>query len=150
MHQEELDKQKGVYHINAVDEVTQCESVYSIEHISEHFLTPALEQRRVSFPCKITAFHSDNGSEYINRQVAELLQELFMNSLSSLLHHAHVSRITRLWTTQSLQIREYDDALRDVNIFTGCRKVFERRHHLCNTRRNRYGEERLRSSRRST
>ncbi len=34
VHQGDLDKQKGVYHINAVDEVTQFEVVCSVEKIS--------------------------------------------------------------------------------------------------------------------
>ena len=83
VHQGDLDKQKGVYHINAVDEVTQFEIVCSVEKISEHFLIPALEQILESFPFKISGFHSDNGSEYINRQVAELLQKLFIEFTKS-------------------------------------------------------------------
>ena len=37
VHLGDLDKQKGVYHINAVDEVTQFEVVGSVEKISEQF-----------------------------------------------------------------------------------------------------------------
>ncbi len=35
VHQGDLDKQKGVYHINAVDEVTQFEVVCCVERISD-------------------------------------------------------------------------------------------------------------------
>lgn len=76
VHQGDLDKQKGVYHINAVDEVTQFEIVCSAEKISEHYLIPVLEQLLDAFPFTILGFHSDNGSEYINKRVAKLLEKL--------------------------------------------------------------------------
>lgn len=76
VHQGDWDKQKGVYHINAVDEVTQMEIVVSVEKISERYLIPALQQLLEDFPFVILGFHSDNGSEYINKRVAELLEKL--------------------------------------------------------------------------
>lgn len=76
VHQGDLDGIKGLYHINAVDEVTQMQFIVSVEKISERFLLPALEQLLASFPFVILGFHSDNGSEYINRQVAKLLDKL--------------------------------------------------------------------------
>jgi len=42
-HQGDQDKVKGVYHINAVDEVTQFEVVCSVERISEKYLMPVLQ-----------------------------------------------------------------------------------------------------------
>jgi hypothetical protein len=50
VHQGDLDKRKGVYHINAVDEVTQFEMVGSVEKISERYLIPILEQMLENFP----------------------------------------------------------------------------------------------------
>lgn len=50
VHQGDQDKQKGVYHINAVDEVTQFEVVCTVEKISELHLMPAIEQLLVFFP----------------------------------------------------------------------------------------------------
>lgn len=76
VHQGDLDEFKGVYHINAVDEVTQFEIVVSVEKISETYLIPALTLLIESFPFKIVNFHSDNGSEYINQNVAKLLNKL--------------------------------------------------------------------------
>lgn len=76
VHQGDLDGVKGVYHINAVDEVTQFEVVVSVEKISECYLLPALSTLLDAFPFKISNFHSDNGSEYINKQVAKLLNKL--------------------------------------------------------------------------
>lgn len=76
VHQGDLDGIKGLYHINAVDEVTQMQVIVSVERISEHYLIPALEQLIDAFPFVILGFHSDNGSEYINKHVAKLLNKL--------------------------------------------------------------------------
>lgn len=78
MHQGDLDGIKGVYLINAVDEVTQCQCVCAVEKISEAFLLPVLGAMMTAFPFAIRGFHSDNGSEYINRQVANLLEKLLI------------------------------------------------------------------------
>lgn len=83
VHQGDQDKQKGVYHINAVDEVTQFEVVCTVERISERYLIPALEQLLMLFPFVIQGFHSDNGSEYVNRNVATLLQKLLIEFTKS-------------------------------------------------------------------
>ena len=76
VHQGDLDGVKGLYHINLVDEVTQFQFVGSVERISERFLLPVLNALIQAFPFVIQGFHSDNGSEYINRQVAALLEKL--------------------------------------------------------------------------
>lgn len=78
VHQGDQDGVKGLYHINAVDCVTQYETVATCERISEAFLIPVLEELLHSFPFTILGFHSDNGSEYINRHVAELLNKLLI------------------------------------------------------------------------
>src|SRR5487761_1943587 len=78
VHQGDQDGLKGVYHINAVDCVTQYEAVGSCERISEAYLIPVLEAMIASFPFIIRGFHSDNGSEYINRHVAEMLNKLLI------------------------------------------------------------------------
>ena len=78
VHQGDLDGIKGVYHINAVDCVTQYEGVATCEKISEAFLIPVLEALLLSFPFVIRGFHSDNGSEYINKRVAKLLNKLLI------------------------------------------------------------------------
>lgn len=67
---------KGVYHINLVDEVLQWEIVVCVEKISERFMVPALEAALSQFPFRIQNFHADNGSEYINHQVAKLLNRM--------------------------------------------------------------------------
>ena len=78
VHQGDQDGIKGVYHINAVDCVTQYEGVATCEHISESFLIPVLEALLQSFPFTILGFHSDNGSEYINHRVAKLFNKLLI------------------------------------------------------------------------
>lgn len=75
VHQGDQDKRKGVYHINAVDEVTQFQVVVTVERISEEFMQPALISLLAAFPFKIKGFHADNGSEYINYTVAGLLEK---------------------------------------------------------------------------
>ena len=76
VHQGDLDGIKGVYLINAVDEITQFQAIFAVEHISEAYLLPVLAAMMDAFPFIICGFHSDNGSEYINRKVAELLETL--------------------------------------------------------------------------
>jgi hypothetical protein len=83
VHQGDLDKVKGVYHINLVDEVTQAEVVTCVERISEYYLESALEDAISQFPFKIWNFHSDNGSEYINKTVAKLLNKLHVTQTKS-------------------------------------------------------------------
>ena len=76
--QGDQDGLKGLYHINAVDCVTQYEAVATCERISEAFLIPVLEALLANFPFVILGFHSDNGSEYINHQVVKLLNKLLI------------------------------------------------------------------------
>ena len=76
VHQGDQDGAKGVYHINAVDEVTQFQFVGTVEAISERFLLPVLEGLIKAFPFVIQGIHADNGSEYINHRVAALLNKL--------------------------------------------------------------------------
>jgi len=83
VHQGDQDGIKGVYHINAVDEITQWQVMACVPQISEAFLLPALEQILQQFPFEIRGFHSDNGSEYINRSVAQLLNKLLIEQTKS-------------------------------------------------------------------
>ena len=78
VHQGDHNGKKGVYHINSVDEVTQWENVASVEKIAESYLAPVLENMLAGFPFVIRGFHSDNGSEFINKTVAGLLNKLLI------------------------------------------------------------------------
>lgn len=89
VHQGDQDKRKGVYHINAVDEVTQFQVIVTVERISERFMLPALELLLAVFPFKIKGFHADNGGEYINYTVAELLDKLCIEFTKSRSRHSN-------------------------------------------------------------
>lgn len=89
VHQGDFDKEKGVYHINMVDEVTQWEVIGCVEGISEFFLTPMLEELLAVFPFMIINFHSDNGSEYINKTVARLLEKIMAEQTKSRSRHSN-------------------------------------------------------------
>ena len=89
VHQGDQDGVKGVYHINAVDEVTQWEVVGCVEQISEAFLLPMLENMLAQFPFHVRGFHSDNGSEYINHLVARLLNKLLIEQTKSRPRHSN-------------------------------------------------------------
>ncbi len=76
VHQGDQDGMKGVYHINAVDIATQWELVACVERISEAYLLPVIALLLEGFPFAVRGFHSDAGSEYINHDVAKLLNKL--------------------------------------------------------------------------
>jgi transposase InsO family protein len=88
VHQGDLNNHKGVYHINAVDEITQWEIIASAERISEVYLVPVLDSMLVQFPFVIQGFHSDNGSEFVNHIVAELLNKLLIRFTKSRPRHS--------------------------------------------------------------
>jgi hypothetical protein len=83
VHQGDSPEGKGIYHINAVDEVTQWEVVLATPRISEAWLMPVLESILQQFPFPILNFHSDNGSEFINKTVAQLLEKLLIEQTKS-------------------------------------------------------------------
>jgi hypothetical protein len=87
VHQGDQEGRKGIYHINAVDEVTQWEIVAAVPQISEYWLIPVLEAILMQFPFVILGFHSDNGSEFINYTVARLLSKLLIEQTKSRAHH---------------------------------------------------------------
>ncbi len=89
VHQGDRDKEKGVYYINIVDEVTQWEIVGCVEKISEYYLKPLLEDIIEQLPFRILNFHSDNGSEYINKIVAALLNKLLICQTKSRARHCN-------------------------------------------------------------
>jgi transposase InsO family protein len=89
VHQGDQDGIKGVYHLNAVDEVTQWEVVGAAEQISEMWLLPVLEAMMEQFPFPILGFHSDNGSEFINHTVAKLLNKLLAEQTKSRPRHSN-------------------------------------------------------------
>jgi len=89
VHQGDQDGRKGVYHINAVDEVTQWEVVASLERITENHLAGILEDLLSQFPFQIRGFHSDNGGEFVNQTVAKLLNKLWIRFTRSRPRHSN-------------------------------------------------------------
>ena len=89
VHQGDQDGSKGLYHINAVDEVTQWQVVGATPHISELWLIPLLEAMLAQFSFRIRGFHSDNGSEFINHTVEKLLNKLLIEQTKSRPHHSN-------------------------------------------------------------
>lgn len=80
--------QKDVYHINAVDEITQWEIVFCVAQLSEACMLPALEEIFKQYPFQIFNFHSDRGHETINYLVADLLQRLLIKQTKSRSYHS--------------------------------------------------------------
>ena len=90
VHQgDDIELGKSVYHINFVDEITQWEVVVCVPVISENYLAPALEAMLYLFPFVIFEFHSDNGSEFINKVVAEILNRLHIQQTKSRPRHSN-------------------------------------------------------------
>lgn len=83
VHQGDQPEAKGVFHINAVDEVLQWQIVGATPRISEAYLKPVLEAMLRQFPFRIQGFHTDNGSEFINRTIAALLNKLLIEQTKS-------------------------------------------------------------------
>ncbi len=106
VHQGDLDGVKGVYHINAVDCVTQWEVVATVQGLSEAFLVPVIAHMLAQFPFELHGFHSDNGSEYANKTVATMLEKL------------------RIEFTRSRPRRSNDNGLAETKNGAVIRKVF--------------------------
>ena len=83
VHQGRHDGQPGLYHINAVDTVTQWQVVGCVRTISERHLVPVLEAILHQFPFRILGFHCDNGGEFLNYTVARLLHKLLVEFTKS-------------------------------------------------------------------
>jgi hypothetical protein len=69
---------KGLYVINMVDEVTQSQFLAAVPRLVERDMLPALQDLLDAFPFTILGFHADNGSEYVNHQVAGMLNKLLI------------------------------------------------------------------------
>ncbi len=80
VHQVDTASRSGLYHINAVDTVTQWQVMGCCQTISEAHLLPVLEAILHQFPFRIRGFHSDNGAEFLNLRVAKLLIAEFTKS----------------------------------------------------------------------
>ena len=89
VHQGDAEHARGIYHINAVDEITQWEIVAAVPRISEAYPEPVLVMVLAQFPFVLHGFHSDNGSEFINQTVARLLNKLMIEQTKSRPRHSN-------------------------------------------------------------
>jgi transposase InsO family protein len=89
VHQGDRLKIKGVYHINSIDEVTQFEFIGAVIAPTEEHMLPLLEQLINAYPFVILGFHADNGSEFINRHVAAMLNRLLIKLTKSRPRHSN-------------------------------------------------------------
>lgn len=126
VHQGDQDKEKGVYHINMVDEVTQFEFFSATEKISEAYLIGLLEALLDCFPFVVIEFHADNGSEYINYLVVELLNKLVVKLTKSRPRHSNDNalvegkhNIIRKWLGYGFMAQRHADKINTVFYFSG-------------------------------
>ena len=105
VHQGDLNGTKGIYHINITDTVTQFEFIGAVEVISEKFMEKILADLIKQFPFVIYEIHSDNGSEYINRVVADLLNKLLIKQTKSRPRHSNDNGLAE--TKNGAVIRKY-------------------------------------------
>ena len=82
VHQGDTPTRPGLYHINAVDTLTQWQVVGCCETISEAHVIPVLEAILHQFPFRVRGFHSDNGSEFLNHRVEKLLNKLLVGEFT--------------------------------------------------------------------
>jgi transposase InsO family protein len=68
--------------------VTQWQIAAATPRISEAYLLPVLTAMLRQFPFRVLGFHSDNGSEFLNRTVAQLLNKLRIEQTKSRPRHA--------------------------------------------------------------
>ncbi len=83
VHQKENNEDKELYYINVVDYHTQWQRIYIVTAISQRYLAPVLKDILKYFPFKITEFHSDNGSEFINKVISNILNRMHVKQLKS-------------------------------------------------------------------
>ncbi|HBY56895.1 MAG TPA: integrase [Candidatus Atribacteria bacterium] len=138
MPQGDQDGRKGVYPINTVDEVTQWEVIGATEKITEEYLLPLLEKLIASYPFQIINFHADNGSEYINQKVAEMLNRLLIKFTKSRPRPTEDNALVetkngwalRKWLGYSHNIRG-EDAHQINDFYFGCFSEYLNFHRPC-------------------
>lgn len=75
--------------------MTQWELVASVERISEAFLLPVIGLLLDGFPFVIRGFHSDCGGEYVNHEIAGLLEKLRVEFTKSRARQTNDSAVIR-------------------------------------------------------
>jgi hypothetical protein len=90
VHQEDRDGIKGLYHINAVDQVTQRQVVGATPHISDACLLPVLETMLDQVPFRIRGFHSDNAASSSTTKFPVYWNKLLIDQTKSRPRHSGV------------------------------------------------------------
>lgn len=137
VHQGDRDKEKGVYHINIVDCVTQFEFMGAVELIDNQHLVPMLKQLIELFPFQIIEVHADNGSEYINQYVADLLSKLLIKltknrprkSNDNALIESKNGSVIRKWIGYTFLAKEFAEQLN--NFYFGVFHEYINYHRPC-------------------
>ncbi|WP_342316410.1 DDE-type integrase/transposase/recombinase [Lysobacter sp. FW306-1B-D06B] len=75
VHQGDFRGRWSVYHINAVDCFTQWQVVATVPSLKREHMLPTLRAMLAQFPFQFRGFHSDGGSEYVNYDVAAMLEQ---------------------------------------------------------------------------
>ena len=137
VHQGDKNGHKGVYHINTVDESTQFEFVGAVEQISERYLIPLLAKLIESYPFQIVNFHSDNGSEFINKVVVKLLNKLLITLTKSRPRHSNDNALVETkngWVLRKwmgYQFIEQKHAEKINTFYFGCFNEYINYHRPC-------------------
>jgi len=130
------DGKKGVYHIHMVDEVTQFDCIVTVSALSHHGVEGAIEHMIIVFPFIIRGFHSDNGTEYVNEDVAQALLQLLVDFTRSRsgkctdngLVEGKNGSIIRKWITYEFIGTQHVDA---VNTFLQIFMEYLNYHRIC-------------------
>jgi hypothetical protein len=101
VYQGGYEGQKRVYHVNAADEVTQLEIMVSVSRIGKYCLALLLKGMLNQFPFQVRGFDSDDGTEYVNRVAAQLLDRLLIRFILSIPRHLGIGCQIKIW----LQLR---------------------------------------------
>lgn len=138
VHQGDRNDIKGVYHINTVDEVTQYEFVAAAQAITQDILIPILRRLLKAYPFKIVSFHCDNGSEFINKHIVALLNELLISDMTkSRPRHSNDNAIVeskngsiiRTWIGYGFIDKKFTQALNEF--YFGCFNEYLNYHRPC-------------------
>ncbi|MBU2025987.1 integrase [Patescibacteria group bacterium] len=143
--------QRGIYYLHGVCEVTQWDVLIAVPMLSERYLEPALKLLLSLFPFVVFNFHSDRGSEFINKIVACLLNKLLIEQTKSRSRHSNDnalieskngSIIRKNFGYEHLQQNQVDD----INLFLVEYFIPYLNYHrpclyLTNTKKNKRGHE---------
>ena len=88
VHQGRQGGAPGPFHINCVDTITQWQIVGCCERLLKETVTPLLRTMIAQFPFVIRGFHCDNGHEFLNDKVVDLLNSLLIQLTKSRPYHS--------------------------------------------------------------